>query len=96
MGYYIETDVSDSHFGKAEKIVKAHNGRIVTQEEASKLVDSHGVICVVRNDLFEAAAFAYNQDEFDAFTSPSDTRPKTFVVLDREVAKKLSGYKERD
>ena len=89
MGYYIETD---GHFEKAEKIAAKHNGRIVTQDEASKLVESHGVICVVKNELFEAAGFAYDQNEFDAFTSPSDYRHKTFVVIDRELAKELSSY----
>jgi len=52
-----------------------------------------GVIVVVDNGPFEAAAFAYSQREFDEFVSDRDPRPRQFVILDRAVAEKASGFK---
>lgn len=90
MGWYIETGDKDK--GKAKIIAREHDGVIVTQEEAVKLVTSKGVVVVVDNGLFEVAAFAYRMREFWALTLPGDIRPKQFVVLDREVAERLSGW----
>jgi len=96
MGYYIQTERENGQdFGKAQFIVDNYNGRIVSQKEAEQLVESEGVIVVCENPMFEAAGFADNLREFQAFTSPTDYRPKTFVVIDRGKAEELSGYKER-
>ena len=60
----------------------------VAMSEADK-----AVIIVVNNGPFEAAGFAYNQGEFEAFTQADDHRPRQFVVMDRAKAKELTGYK---
>lgn len=91
MGYYIETD---STKGKAEYIQQKYNGRFVNQAEARSLVDTMGVIVVVDNGFFEAAAFAYDLKEFDEFTRPQDMRRKDFVVIERDLAKNLTSFKK--
>lgn len=91
MGYYIDTE--QSH-GKASFIAQTLNGVIVDQATAFDAVNAgEGVIVVVNNGLFEAAGFAYDVKEFEAFTEPNDTRSKEFVILDREVAKQASRYR---
>lgn len=91
MGYYIQTT---SNHDKAAAIALAHGGTIVSKYGAEQAMNdpTKGVICVVDNGMFEAAAFAYDHDEFAAFTRPTDRRPIMFVVLDRKVAEKLSDY----
>ena len=91
MGYYIQTD--GTH-GKAAYIVRALGGELVSQEAASAAIDdpTKGVVVVVNNGPFEAAAFAYDRREFNAFTGTSDTRPKKFVIVDRSVAVEKSGF----
>ena len=91
MGYYIETS---GYRNKAEDIVARHSGKIVSREEARQAMDDPalGVVVVVDNGAFEAAGFAYDLREFEAFTSPDDDRPKKFVVIDRKLAEKLSDY----
>lgn len=93
MGYYIETP---GNRGKAQYLVANHGGRIVSYDEAKKIVNysnnGEAVIVVVDNRMFEAAGFAYEPSEFDAFTLPDDPRPKTFVAMLRKDAERLSGW----
>ena len=92
MGYYVETGTANN---KAKIILERNaDAKVVTQEEADVAMQDAtlGVIVVVDNGPFEAAAFAFNDAEYQAFTSPQDGRPKTFLVMPRATAKKLSGY----
>jgi len=92
MGYYIETN---SPHNKAEYIIKNYGGRLISYEEALFAMQSkksHAVIVIVDNGIFEAA-FAFSDAEaFEAFTEKNDTRPKKFVVIDRNLCKKLTEY----
>lgn len=92
MGYYVE--VPAAH-GKAALIAKTYDGAVVDYAEADKAMDNPdmGVIVAVNNGLFEAAGFAHSRREFDAFTMTDDPRPRQFVILDRDVAEKASGFK---
>ena len=93
MGFYIQGPT----LGKAEHIVDNLGGTPATQEEATAAMNdsTKGVIVVVNNQgVFEAAAFAFNQKEFDDFVDPSDPRPKKFVIMDRAKAEEESGYQE--
>lgn len=91
MGYYVQGALK----GKANFIRDTYNGRIVSQDEARNLVDSHGVIAVKGNGLFDAAGFCFNAEEFANFTEPNDPRPTEFVVIDRDTAKRISGYDDK-
>lgn len=90
MGYYIETD---DHLNKAEKIANSFNGVIVSQSQAREAMTEPdiGVICVVNNGPFEAAAFAFNMSEFEEFAR-YDGRPKKWVLISRKDAERESGY----
>lgn len=89
MGYYIEVPANT---GKAELIRQLHGGEILPgQPEWNSWAPGKACIVVVANALFEAAAYAYDEQEFRAFTDPSDDRPRQFVLMDRELAEKLSG-----
>ena len=92
MGYYIEGPTK----GKADYIVQLNESEaeIVSYDEAAVLINDSNIaiIVVMDNGAFEAAGFAFDKDEFKAFTVPSDTRPKKFIKMDRTMAKTLSGY----
>ena len=81
MGYYIETG---GLHGKAEAIVEQHGGEMVSREAARTAVDDclKAVIVVMNNGPFEAAGFAFDTAEFEAFHTPGDDRPKKYVVID--------------
>jgi len=91
MGYYIETPGFNQ--GKAEIIAKEHGGKIVSFSVAKVEMNdpNKAVIIVVSNAMFEAAAFAYDMKEFNAFTQTyGDNKPKKFVILPRKIAKELT------
>ena len=91
MGYYIETGTSRD---KAKHIMEKHEAlKCPSKEIARSCVGAKdmAVIVVMDNGLFEAAGFAYNMSEFDAFTS--DDKPKQYLIMDRAKAKALTNYK---
>jgi hypothetical protein len=91
MGYYIETDGVKN---KAQYIIKNHGAKLVSRQEFLDAdVNSNGLVAVVNNGFFEAAAFCYNDGERHAFTDPSDSRPKQYLIMERDVAKALTGYR---
>lgn len=93
MGYYIETP-EDTR--KAAQIVKFHGGEIIPKPDAFTVIaPDKALIVVMNNVLFEAAGLAYDKDEFEAFTDPSDARSKQYVILDKALAHKLAKYKEK-
>lgn len=89
MGYYIQTSQNHS---KAEEIAQKFNGEIIPQPDFKKIPLGKAVIVVIDNGIFEAAAFAYNHDEFIALTMPHDIRPKKFVLIDWDIAVSETGY----
>jgi hypothetical protein len=51
------------------------------------------LIVVIDNGFFEAAGYAYNKAEYEAFTDPDDGRPKSFYYMDEAKARELSNFK---
>ena len=91
MGYYIQGPRS----GKASMIVANHGGVLVDEPpEYHEIPKGQALICVVDNGMFDAAAFAYSKKELAAFQLPHDKRHKLWVLMDRELAVNLTGYKE--
>ena len=87
MGYYIECYMSTR---KAVQIVDDYGGRIIEKPASFHAIpDDQLLICVVENGFFDAAVVCYNEDEFEEFGYPDDTRPKTWVLLKRETVLKL-------
>lgn len=90
MGYYIE----GPRVGKVEFLKTEHGATPNTADLGDPLPEDKALICVVSNGHFEAAALIYSKDELRAFTMPSDRRPKTFLLMDKETAYRMSGYRE--
>jgi hypothetical protein len=89
MGYYIGVP---SNHGKAELIRQLHGGEIIAAAPRwEDIPEGKALVVVVDNGIFEAAGYAYDEQEYRAFTSPSDYRPRTYVLLDRDKAETLSG-----
>ena len=92
MGYYIQTPGFNT--GKVEKLLSDHSDAFVISQPSSfeKVPEKMGLICVVENGLFDAAAYCYNEQEFSAFCRPDDYRPKTWMLMPKELAERLSGF----
>lgn len=87
MGYYINIDSNHNLLpakGKAKKLL----------EDGATLVDGGkflpNMVCVVENFSFDAAAYLYDEQEYEDFLV-DDGRPMTF--LQHPLAAQLSGYK---
>lgn len=91
MGYYIETH--STHDKAATILSKVEGAELVDGTPRwEDLPEGRAYICVVDNRIFEAAAFAYDADEFKVFSDPSDYRPKQWLTIPRETAEHLTGY----
>lgn len=89
MGRYIQTN---SNHGKADTILASYpSAKEISRDEAIKSnPDVDGIVVVVNNGLFEAAAFAHNERELRDFTDPDDWRPKRFIKMDRNELEKIA------
>ena len=91
MGYYIEVPKSK---GKAQQVVELYGGRVAPYPPSFEdITPDEAIICVVDNGPFEAAGFAYDQDELYRFTN-IDGRRRTWVIMSRRKACKLTDYEE--
>jgi len=92
MGYYIQTPGHNT--GKAQRICEEHQEAFIIPRPTvfAKVPDNMGLVCVIDNGLFDAAGYCYNLREFLEFSNPDDTRPKTWLLMDKKKAEKLSGY----
>jgi hypothetical protein len=91
MGYYIQ----GPSLGKAKHLVDNHGAIVVGRvSKLSEVNDDTAVVVVVNNGgVFDAAAYAFNQQELDAFNLP-DGRPKTTLLMDKSLVQKLAGYSQ--
>jgi hypothetical protein len=89
VGYYIE--VPDKLY-KAEQIRDIYKAvEIPAPKTFSTVPEDMAIICVVQNPTFDAAAYCYNESELEQFRE-FDGRRKTWLVMDKKLAEKLSGY----
>lgn len=89
MGYYIQGPT----FGKAQHIVSEYDGKIIPCPKSfSEIPEDKAIICVVHNSFFDAAGYCFSEREFDCFSSLTDCRPKTWVVMDKTLAEMLSDF----
>ena len=94
MGYYINSagGVPLQATGKALALINRENAKRLTEVPSQLPTDGNGIICVVNNGFFEAAAFAYSNEELAYFRDSSDTRPKVSLTMPLQRCKELSGY----
>ena len=89
MGYYINNNSKGEILRPTQKA-----NQLIS--DGAKVINpikwQPNLVCVVENGLFDAAGYCYCPSEFEAFTSPGDYRPKTWLIY--EHAAVLSGYKQ--
>lgn len=92
MGYYIETPAAH---GKANYLIEHHGATIPDKgTKPSDLALSDKVlICVIDNGPFEAAAYCYNDLEYNEFNNPADPRPRRWLLMDRAWVAEQTGYR---
>jgi hypothetical protein len=97
MGFYIDQTSKGTPLGrhdKAETLVREGDAILLNEQPQWKDVPADtAIICVVNNGPFEAAGFAFSEDEFNVFARP-DGRPRQWLTMKREVAEKLSGFRK--
>lgn len=94
MGYYIQT--GQQLTGKAKYIIDNHGGRIIPQPQAfHSVANDKAIICVVGNGDFDAAAYCFNEAEFEEFAGDNSGRPKAWILIDKNLADKLTGYNRK-
>jgi len=87
MGYYVDPDNCSK-----EAFLIGHGIEI-----PSKTLDWDSVpkgclpVVLVNNGLFTAAGIAYSPDELQAFTNPTDRRPRRIFVVEIEDLLRVSG-----
>jgi len=91
MGYYIEVPSSKN---KTEQLIKLHDAKEVKCPELfSDVPNDKALICVIDNGLFEAAGYCYSPNEFREFKFDRSSQPRKWIIMDKDLAEKLSGYK---
>lgn len=91
MGFYIETP--GQVIDKTKRLVKDYGAGIVNPPSSfDQVPEDKALICVVTNPFFEAAGYCYDEREFAVFSNIRDDRPKTWLLMDKKLAEKLSGY----
>lgn len=92
MGYYIETPFPEN---KAEQILLLDPEAKEIPEPTSfdSVPPDFAIICVVSNPRFDAAAYCYSPQELEEFKRP-DGRSKKWLMMPRQKAEELSGYKK--
>lgn len=89
MGYYINSNSKGGSLApidKANQLIADGAKRIPEPKEFQE-----GLVCVFENGLFDAAGYAFNENEMNVFKRP-DGRRKTWLIY--EHAKTLSGYNQ--
>ena len=93
MGFYIEVPKNKD---KAQQIVELYGGQIVLSPPSFEdITPNDAIICVVDNGIYEAAGFAFDQEELLRFSIP-DGRLRMWVIMDRKKACELTGYKREE
>lgn len=87
MGYYVNQING--------KILPAKNKvKFLLENGAVRILNptfQENLVCVVENIMFDAAAYAYSEDEMKCFNESDDLRTKTWLIVPN--ANELSGYK---
>lgn len=96
MGYYIDHLADGTQLparGKAKFLMKDPAVTVLSVPfEHYRGGFQKDLVCVVENGHFDAAGFAFSEQEMRDFNDPRDTRMKTWLIVPG--AKKLSGYEK--
>jgi len=78
MGQYMNVynDKSLPAKGKAEFLLNEGATKVT-----GKIEFQENLVCVVDNYHFDAAAYAFSEEEMKQFLNPYDNRPKTWLIV---------------
>lgn len=96
MGYYINHNSAGADLGanKAKALIFDGDAiEVAMPKNFDDIPEDKALICCINNGKFEAAGYAFSEQEFHVFALREDSRPKTWLLMDKELAEKLSGYK---
>lgn len=82
MGLYINRTPNGAlpHVGKGAELIKAGAQLLLDTPKTWE----EGLVCVVRNGMFEAAAYAHSQREMEYFADTThDERPRVWLKWDK-------------
>lgn len=83
MGFYLEQNSQGERLlsrNKADQLLDDGAEEIYTSED--NLVWQPNLVCVVSNGVFDAAGWAYNRREMEAFkATPHDQRPRRWLIV---------------
>lgn len=91
MGFYLVCDVT---IGKAKRFIEKHNAEVVACPlSVEQLQTDKALVCVVENLMFDAALYVPDDRELkDTLATKNDRRKRTYLLMDKELVKKLSHY----
>ena len=93
MGYYIQVEKS---FQKANQLIGNYKAQLlISRPKWSDIPEGKALIVVVHNPIFEAAAFAFDENEYNTFHGSSDLRAKQYLLMDRKQVETLTGFNEK-
>jgi hypothetical protein len=91
MGYYIDVPPL---IGKVKYLCEMYDAREIEPVEPSALPPDQALVCVVLNigDVdFDAAAYVFDDAEFEEFRRP-EPRPKRWLLMNKRLVEELSRY----
>ena len=93
MGQYLQVE---SNIEEAAQLIKYHGAEVVhgdPLEAFDKLPADRGLVCVVENGPFDAAAWAFCRQEAEAFKRPDMgcQRRRTWLTMNLDTIKSLLG-----
>lgn len=94
MGFYLNSPELGST-DKAIKLVRIYKAEPAPSLplEIKEVPEGKALIVVIENGMFDAALLVPNQQELDYIKNLSDDpRPRTYLLLPKDVAHELSGY----
>lgn len=89
MGFYVNQDSKGNILPSKGKVQALVNDGATILEKPEF---TENLVCVVDNGAFEAAAFAYDYEEFNRFMRGRYDRPWTWLIYPH--AAELSGYNQ--
>jgi hypothetical protein len=93
MGYYMNAILSQ-RFDNADRLVLKYNAvKIECPKSFKEVPEDMALVCLVRNKVFGIAAYIFSAKEFAVFAKETDKRPKQWLLMDKKLVIKLTGYK---
>jgi len=89
VGYYLEVPEFKK---KADQLVRLHKATKISGPpySISELPEKSVLVCVVENPSFDAAAVCYSDSELRDFNDPTDSRRKTWLLMDLDEVLKMN------